>query len=153
MGEAVWFYRFSYQVVVTLVRAVSEITGEIVWPTTLMRPDSEDIGLVAPHLRVQANRHSTKPGGGLFGMVEQLEPVAAGGVISVDVRDSEVVARYRIDNPPMAMPLKVTVGVQKSFSSTPVVAGRVRGPDVFTLTPQDPSETVDFGIASLPMPH
>ena len=150
MGEAVWFYRFSYQVVATLVRTVSEITGTITWSRELMDPGAEDVGLVAPHLRVVANRYDTVPGGGLFGNVERLTPVAAGTIISVDRRDRDVVARYRIDNPPLAMPLKVTVQVLPSFSSAPgIVCGRTAGPDVFTLTPADPSETVDFGISQL----
>lgn len=151
MGEAVWFYRFSYQVVATLVRTVSEINGTITWPVGLMRPASEDIGLVAPHLVIAANKHETAPQGGLFGNVEKLTPVAAGAIISVDIGERDVVARYRIDHPPMLSPLKVTVQVLPGFSSLPgVVCGRTSGPDVFTLSAGDPSETVDFGIAQLP---
>ena len=49
----------------------------------------------------------------------------------------------------MAMPLKVTVSVDPGFApggGGPVVSGRVRGPDVFTLTPYHTSETVDFAL-------
>jgi hypothetical protein len=154
MGEAVWFYRFSYQVVATLVRTVSEITGTISWPAELMRPASEDVSLVSPHVGVMANRHETVPMGGLFGNVERLTPVLPGAIISVDIQGQQVLARYRIDNPPLGMPLKVTVQVQRSFSSLPgVTAGRTNGPDVFTLNVTDASEVVDFGIGALTGPH
>jgi hypothetical protein len=148
MGEAVWFWRFGYQVVATVVRATTEISGSVTWPVGLFRPQSEDIGLVAPHLSVIANRYEQKPGGGLFPFIESLTPVTPGAIISVDIRDDVVVAKYRIDHPPMGMPLKVTANLSGPFHAQPGVSiGRIAGPEVFTLSPANPSETVDFGVS------
>jgi hypothetical protein len=92
--------------------------------------------------------------GGLFGNVERLTPVLPGVIISVEIQGQQVLARYRIDNPPLGMPLKVTVQIQRSFTSLPgVTAGRTSGPDVFTLNVTDSSEVVDFGVGALTGPH
>jgi hypothetical protein len=152
-GEWSGFNRFAYQVVATVVRVGSFIDGTIVWPTSLMRPPSNDPATVAPHLSVVANKHEVAPAsGGLFGPTEKLTPITAGLIHSLSVGRTECKAEYRIDNPPMAMPLKVTLGVGPGFAPNPpapVVWGQTSGPQVFTLHPNYPSETVDFSIGTL----
>jgi hypothetical protein len=152
MGEWSGFNRFAYQVVATVVRVGSSISGTITWPKTLMKPPSNDPATVAPHLTVVANRHELTPPSGLFGPMDKLTPLVPGAILSVSVGRSECQATYRIDNPPMAMPLKVTLGVGSGFAPVAagtVVAGQTSGPDVFTLSPFSPSETIDFAIGQI----
>jgi hypothetical protein len=148
-GEWSDFGRFSYQVVATIVHVGSFIEGTITWLTSLMRPPSNDPSTVASHLTVVASHRELTSGDGIFRPTEKLTPIAPGAIQSLKVGDEHCEAKYRIDNPPMAMPLKVTVTVLPGFASGTIVASRVRGSDIFTLTPQDPSETVDFEISKV----
>jgi hypothetical protein len=152
MGESSQLGRFSYQVVATVVRIGSSISGKISWPTSLMKPNSNDPSLVAPHLSVVANKHETKSGSGIFASTETLTPLLPGAILSLNVGEIDSEATYRIDSPPMAMPLKVTVDVRAEFanqSGGPIVAGQVSGPQVFTLTPYHPNEVIDFRIGQI----
>jgi hypothetical protein len=151
-GEWSGFNRFAYQVVATIVRTGTFIEGTITWPTSLLRPESNDPATVAPHLAILANQHELISTEGAFGPFEKLAPIAPGAVHALNVAGDQCEATYRIDNPPMAMPLKVTVNVRHSFAPAAVgavVAGRVAGPDVFTLSPSQPSEKADFGISQI----
>jgi hypothetical protein len=151
-GEWSGFNRFAYQVVATIVRTGTFVQGTISWPTSLMRPPSNDPSLVAPHIAVLANHHEMTSGDGIFGPMEKLTPVTPGSIDSLTVGDDRCQVHYRIDNPPMALPLKVTVNVGSGFApgaGGAIVAGRVSGPDVFTLNPYHTSETVDFAISQI----
>ena len=151
-GEWSAFYRLSYQVVALIAHVGTSIQGTITWPTALMRPPSDDPSTVAPHLTVMANHHELTSGGGPFGAVERLTPLIPGAIESLAIDNGTCRARYRVENPPMGVELKVTVTVQPGFASSPggpVVAARVSGPDVFTLSPSDTSETVDFAISAI----
>lgn len=152
MGESSYFYRFAYQVVATVVRVNAGITGTISWPTALMRPASEDPALVAPLLMIVANHREMDAGTDVFLPMEKLTPVTPGAIHDLSIGTDVCQARYRIDNPPMAMPLKVTVSVSSDFApgaGGEVVAGRVSGPEVFTLTPTQSSTTVDFALTRI----
>jgi hypothetical protein len=149
MGEWSSLERVGYQVVATVVRADASISGTISWPTSLYRPPSADPASVAPHLVITANHRTMSQPDGPFAPEERLEPVANGAVTNVIIADDTCRATYRIAAPPMAMPLKVTLAVNRSFA--PNAHGTLRpklsaGPEVFTLTPQRPAETVDFII-------
>jgi hypothetical protein len=149
MGDSSYFYRISYQVVATVVRIGAYVDGTISWPTSLRRPASDDPSLVAPLLTVVANHREMTPGDAFFRPMEKLTPVSPGQIESLSVGDDRCEAKYRIDNPPMAMPLKVTVAISPDFAPGDVVAGRVSGPDVFTLSPSQPSTTVDFAVSAI----
>jgi len=151
-GEWSGFNRFAYQVVATIVRTGTFVQGTISWPTSLMRPQSNDPSTVASHLEVRANHHEMTSGDGIFGPMEKLTPVTPGAIQSLTLGNDRCEARYRIDNPPMALPLKVTANVGPGFApgaGGTILAGRVSGPDVFTLSPFRTSETVDFAISQI----
>jgi hypothetical protein len=153
MGEWSAINRISYQVVLTVVRVGTSISGTIRWPTSLFRPRSADAAALQPLLRVLANRHDVVPPSGIFGPMERLTPVTPGTIVNVTIGNEQCSATYQIANPPMAMPLKVTVDVLDGFGTPQggqIVAGRTAGPDVFTLNPSRPNETVDFGLARIP---
>lgn len=146
MGEWSALNRFSYQVVATVVRAATGIAGTISWPKALFQPETDDpvalqrvLGVVASHREV-----ISPPGTAAY---ERLTPVAAGSLERLTIGRERCAATYRIANPPMAMPLKVSVSVLGGFGGATSV-GRVAGPDVFTLSPTHPTETVDFEIAA-----
>jgi hypothetical protein len=144
-GERSGFNRFAYQVVATVVHTSAFIEGTIAWPTSLMRPPSDDPSTVAPYFKVVAN-HREMTDDPYFQPTEKLTPVTPPAAIqSLGIEGDRCVARYRIDNPPMGMELKVTATVQPGFvPSGPVSATQVSGPDNFILSPQHVSETVDF---------
>jgi hypothetical protein len=149
-GEWSALLRFSYQIVATVVRAATGIAGTISWPTALFRPETDDpvalqrvLGVVAGHRELITPQGSPQ---GSFAY-ERLTPVAAGSLEKLTIGRERCAATYRIANPPMAMPLKVSVSVLEGFG-TATSAGRVAGPDVFTLSPAHPAETVDFEIAA-----
>lgn len=145
MGEWSALNRFAYQVVATVVRVGSSITGKISWPTELYKPAPGDTGAVQTVLSITANKHEMVKGPAF--PFERLTPLIQGSIDKLDVGRETCVASYRIPNPPMALPLKVTLTVQPSMSpGNSVAAGRTSGPDVFTLTPNHPSEVVDFAI-------
>jgi hypothetical protein len=149
LGEWSEFYRFSYQVVATVVHVGTYVEGTITWPTEVMKPPSDDPSTVAPLLVVIANRHEMTSTAGPWGAYETLTPIVPGAIQSLTVHNDHCEAHYRIDNPPMGMPLKVTVTPQPGFtqaSGGAATAERIRGPDVFTLSPFNTSETVDFAI-------
>jgi hypothetical protein len=151
MGESSSLNRISYQVVVTVVRVSPHIAGTITWPKSLFTPASNDISTVAAELMVMANRyeHITPPQGFAY---DKLTPVMPGQIIQLEVRREDCVAHYRIDNPPMAMPLKVTVEVGPAIrrqAPGTVMAGQIAGPLVFTLTGSAPSmDGIDFALTT-----
>ena len=150
MGQTSSLNRIAYQVVATVVRVGVSISGSITWPTSLMRPASNDPSIVAPHFMVVANHREMTPGDGLWAPMEKLTPIVPGAILSVKVGRTECTATYRIDNPPMALPLKVTATVDPSFApGHNVVPRRTAGPDIFTLSPFHTSETVDFAVADI----
>ena len=117
MGEWSALHRFSYQVVATVMRVGTEITGTISWPTELYRPESEDPALAQSVLTVTANRYESVPStGGNFGH-ETLTPLVPGAINQLTVSRDQCRASYRIANPPMATDLKVTLNVAKAFSA------------------------------------
>ena len=148
-GEWSEIYRFSYQVVATVVHVGTFIEGTITWPTSLRKPVSEDPSTIAPHVSVLANHRSMKQGEGPWAASEELTPVTPGVIDSLRIHEDHCEAHYRIDNPPIAMPLKVTVTPSADFPDDPrgtLNAGRTHGPDVFTLSLAEPSQVVDFAI-------
>ena len=149
MGEKSALSRFGYQVVATIVRVGTSITGTITWPTTLMRPTADDPSLIAPHISVMANAYRLEPQPPPIVPMEALTPLVPGSILSVSAGAQTCTAAYRIDNPPMAERLKVSVTVRPSFTpgQSPLVA-RTAGPEVFTLNPGDPSERVDFALST-----
>ena len=147
-GEWSGFNRFSYQVVATLVRIGSFIEGMVVWPTGLSRPPSNDPSVLGPLLGVAANHWEEVPVAGNFLPMEKLTPITPGVFHSLHFDDQNCSARYRIDNPPMGMPLQVVVSVADGFApGTTVTANRVHGPKVFKLAPTLPSVEVDFRLS------
>lgn len=148
MGEWSALNRLSYQVVATVVRVGTAITGTISWATSVFRPQTEDPAPIQRLLSVVANHHEViTPDSGFA--YERLTPVTPGVIERVTVGPERCSATYRIANPPMALPLKVTLSVHEGFggSDPPPLAGRVGGPDVFTLNPSHSTEVVDFAIA------
>lgn len=151
MGEWSSLERIGYQVVATVVRAESIISGTIVWPTSVFRPPNLDPATIAPHLEIIANHRTMTEPEGPWAAEEKLTPVASGTVTEVVVGEQTCSAKYRIANPPMAMPLKVSLKALRSFApdvvgSGALVTSRTGGPEVFTLNPQHSAEIVDFKI-------
>ncbi|KQO98536.1 hypothetical protein [Leifsonia sp. Leaf264] len=153
-GDSV-MWRFSYQVVATVVRTVNEITGTIGWPKDRLDPGSTSPSAVAPHFLIQLNdRVMTKIEGepGTFGgETETLTPIGVGEITAVKYGSKNIQATYRINNPPKGRELRVTVtpiGFPIGAGET-VGAGAVpAGTDVFTLTIDQPSRSnVDFKVA------
>ena len=153
LGEWSFLGRVGYQVVATVVRVNARITGKITWAKRLFTPPSDDVSHVGPHLIVTANKHEVIPPDPMapFGGT-RLTPVAPGQVIGVDIRENDCVAQYRVDNPPMALPLQVTLQLGSAFHTTGanVVAGQITGPLVFTLAAAAPAaDNIDFAITTL----
>jgi hypothetical protein len=148
-GEESHFQWIAYQVVATYVRVGTSIEGTIRWPTSLMSPASHFPSAVEPHFKIFANHREMSAGTSELQPWEVLTPVVQGHVERLSVASGECTAHYRIENPPMAMPLKVTVTVDSAFASRTVVAERSTGPEIFTLSPMHPSEVVDFMLAGL----
>ncbi|WP_396928741.1 hypothetical protein [Mycolicibacterium sp.] len=100
MGDVSTLNRFSYQVVLTTVKVVAEISGTISWPKVFFAPSAPGPSGVSGVFTIQANvRHSTG-----------LEPVTPGQVVDVTVDDGgDCHARYRITEPPKNKDLLVTV--------------------------------------------
>ena len=149
LGEWSYLGRVSYQVVVTAVTVTPHIAGTITWPKSLFTPHRRDVSSVAGQLIVLANRYEQiKPIGGW--PYDKLTPVMPGQITRLDIEERNCVAHYRIDNPPMAAQLKVTVSVGSAFNAPPpssVSAGQVSGPLIFTLTGSSPSiDDIDFAI-------
>jgi hypothetical protein len=143
--------RFSYQVVATIVSLDSSIYGTITWSPDLYVPNPQDAATVGDQLSVMANRYelvAATPG--LIvreSDVEHLSPDTSGRIETFVFDGKECVATYRITNPHKAMDLKVTVSVLPSFAGgQKVQANRIAGPEVFTLTVQQPDVEVDFAI-------
>jgi hypothetical protein len=149
-GEWSELYRFAYQVVATVVHVGTFIEGTITWPTSLRKPPSEDPSTIAPHVSVVANHRSMKEGQGPWAASEDLTPVTPGVIDSLQVREDQCEAHYRIDNPPLGMPLKVTATPSADFPDEPrgtLSSSRTSGPDVFTLSLTESSQVVDFAIS------
>jgi hypothetical protein len=152
LGEWSYLGRVSYQVVVTVVRVSPHIAGTITWPKSLFTPSSRDVSTVAGQLTVLANRYEQiKPPGSY--PYDKLTPVTPGQITRLDIGENDCVAHYRIDNPPMAVPLKVTVDVGSAFQApapASIAVGQVSGPVVFTLTGSAPSvDGLNFGVGVL----
>lgn len=152
MGEWSSFNRIAYQIVATVQRIGAFIEGTISWPASLHRPPSNDPSTIAPSISVVANQHELIPStqqGMIFGssMVEKLTPKMPGAIHSLTVGRSECKASYRIDNPPMGMPLKVMLTLSGVFPPATYWAQTTQ-PYVFTLSPTNPSETVDFALGT-----
>jgi hypothetical protein len=145
MGEWSYLGRISYQVVVTIVRVSPHIAGTITWAKSIFTPQALDSSLVAGALVVMANRHEriTPPSGFAF---DKLTPMTPGHIFKLESHGENFVAFYRVDNPQMAIPLKVTVEASGPFQQAgTVLVGQVAGPMVFTLTGSAPSiEVIDF---------
>jgi hypothetical protein len=152
MGEPSSLNRFSYQVVATVVRTTSEVTGTITWPKTVFTPQTRLPSEVAPHFTAQLSSRATSTVQTPFGpdVVETLTPLLAGDITTVTESEHDMHARFRILNPPKGRELKVTVATDL-VSPTPgytLFIGAIAGvADVFTLSPGDPSRAgVDFGV-------
>jgi hypothetical protein len=155
MGEWSALNRVGYQVVATVVRVGAFIEGTISWPVSLYRPESEDTAPISGSIGVVANRHELIPnpvvGEQIFGpaQLEKLTPMTAGVIHSLTVEDRECKARYRIDNPPLGVPLKVTLTVSpQGVIPANTYWSQTSWPQVFTLSPTNPSEQVDFALGS-----
>ena len=141
MGEPSAMWRVSYQVVATLTTVTPHIAGTITWPRSLFLPQNSDPKAVADQLEIMANLHERVTTSGGVGH-EKLVPDTPGHIVKLDIGPNSCVAHYRIENPRMAVPLKVTVVPREKFVAQPgtsVAVGRVAGPDVFTLTGGAPS--------------
>ncbi len=150
MGEPSGLHRVSYQVVVTVVRVSPHIAGTITWPKSLFTPQSRDVSTVAGQLGIMANRYEriTPPEGFVY---DKLTPVTPGQIVKLDIGEDDCVAYYRVDNPVMAVPLRVTVNADFSVPEPYyLVVGQTAGPDVFTLTGAAPSvDGLNFAISVL----
>jgi hypothetical protein len=153
LGEWSYLGRISYQVVVTVVRVAPHIAGTITWPKTLFTPPSRDVSTVAGSLTVLANRYERISPPGLF-PYDKLTPVMPGQIVRLDISRTDFVAYYRIDNPPMAVDLQVTVNATGPAFQVPapaaIAVGQVAGPHVFKLTGGAPfADGIDFAIGVL----
>jgi len=152
MGEPSTLNRFSYQVVATVVRTTSEVTGTIIWQKWLWTPATRLPSEVAPHFTVQLNARTTTTTSSPFGPIENetLVPLLAGDITSVTETDEEIHARYRILNPPKGRQLKVsaTTDLAPVHAGGAVLIGLAEGvEDHFTLTVDDPGRTdVDIRV-------
>jgi hypothetical protein len=144
--------RISYQVVATVVSIDSSITGSITWSPSLYVPNPQQASTVAPEIPIFADKYELIPGtAGSLTIVgadqERLTPQTQGEIESFDFDGKTCVARYRIVNPPKAMPLKVVVTPSTAFGGgAKVQANRISGPEVLTLTLSQPDVQVDFEI-------
>jgi hypothetical protein len=146
MGSWSYLGRFSYQVVATVVQVTAHIGGTITWPKSLFTPQSLDPALVVDAFVIRANRYENiPPSANSFGF-EKLTPLAPGQIYRVQAHGANFVADYRIDNPQLAIDLKVTVDAGNSLRQAGnVVVGQVAGPTVFKLTGSAPSiEGINF---------
>jgi len=148
MGEPSTLNRFSYQVVATVVRSTSEVTGTITWPKSLWTPETRLPSEVAPHFTVQLDARATSSSPSPFGPIvtETLTPLLAGDITVVTETEYEMSARYRILNPPKGREVKITAATDLTAPGANVLIGRAEGVvDVFTLSGGDPSRSgVDF---------
>ena len=84
--------------------------------------------------------------------VEKLTPKFPGVIHALSIGRTECKAKYRIDNPAMGMPLRVTLTVLTSPSGgvfpAQTYSAQTSWPQVFTLSPATPSETVDFALGT-----
>jgi hypothetical protein len=153
-GEWSALNRFSYQVVVTVVRIGAAITGRITWPTALFRPESQDPAIAQRLFSVVANRYEYISATSNTFAYEKLTPLIPGAVEKLVVGEDHCDAFYRITNPPMATDLKVTLGVADEFrAQSPgvnIAWGQSKGPQHFVLSPAHPAEEVDFAIGEGP---
>lgn len=155
LGEWSFLGRISYQVVATVVRLSPHISGTITWPKTMFTPQSSDVSMVAGHLMILANRYErVSPGTGPFDRsYDKLTPVLPGQIVRVEIEADNCIAYYRIDNPPMAVDLKVTVSTDDSFrviAPAKVAAAQIAGPLVLKLTGGVPSiEGVNFALGTI----
>lgn len=149
MGESSSLNRISYQVVATVVRTTTGISGKISWPTALWKPGSSDPGEAQQQLTVVANRYEVvKPPGGFA--YTKLTPIAPGLIESLQVTETQCVATYRIPNPPMGVDLQVTVTAGADFHAPAGVGvGQVSGPTTFVLSPAQPNAQADFAVGAL----
>lgn len=151
MGEPSALNRVSYQVVVTLVQVRPHVSGTITWPRDLFMPQSADVSAVADQLEVMANRYERVTSGSLA--YDKLTPATPGQIVKLDIGPNSCVAHYHIDDPPMAVPLKVTVKPGPKFTAplqSSIVVGLADGPDVFTLKGTAPSvDGLNFVIAAV----
>ena|GEM_PF-3107771 len=115
-GEWSALNRFSYQLVATVIRTTSEISGRIKWPRATFLPDNpEHPASYTSNLRVTASlyeaRHvsSGREGPDFGTLVETITPVAAGEIVGVDLDPEFVYVKYRVVNPPKNQQLKITV--------------------------------------------
>ena len=139
MGTWGYLGRISYQVVATLVRVHPYIAGTISWDSGLFAPASLDPSLLGGAISVYANSVvEIPPGPSSFGSTI-LTPLSPPGTIFKIARQGDsFVASYRIDGPPLAKPLRVSVVSSPPFPSY-AGAGLTSGPLDFTLTAATPS--------------
>jgi hypothetical protein len=161
MGDVSTLNRFSYQVVLTTVKVVTEISGTISWPTVFFAPTGPGPSGVSGVFTIQANiRHVVASGSGFGGPSETttLEPVTPGQVVDLTVDDTgQCHARYRITEPPKNKDLVVTVA-QHGLVSPGVdhieFAPTTPGGDETRLTTARPVDTdVNFVADAFEDPH
>ncbi len=156
LGEWSYLGRISYQVVVTVVRLSPHIAGTITWPKWIFTPPSNDISAVAGHLTIIANRYervTPEVANAFNGSFDKLTPAVPGQILRLDIAADNCTLHYRIDNPPMAVDLQVTVEADSQFQvpiPAYVAVTQVAGPRVFKLTGSAPSiDGINFAVGSL----
>lgn len=160
MGDVSTLNRFSYQVVLTTVKVVTEISGTITWPRTFFTPTAPGPSGVSGIFTIQANliREVTTGGFGGPTTTEVLEPVTPGQIVDVSVSGSgDHVARYRISDPPKNKQLQVTV-TQDGMAAPGVdyigFKAATPGGDLVRLTTARPVDSdVNFVAEAVQDPH
>ena len=152
MGEPSAMHRVAYQVVVTMAQIRPHISGRIIWVKDFFEPASDDVSSLKGQLTVIANRidRITPPDGLAY---DDPTPVAFGHFTKLEIIRSICTAHYRIDDPPMGVPLRVTVNPGFGFVVAPpatIAVGRIAGPDLFTLKGSKATvDGLDFAVGAL----
>ncbi|MEJ1933301.1 hypothetical protein WDZ92_24140, partial [Nostoc sp. NIES-2111] len=79
-------------------------------------------------------------------------PIKGGEILSYGAAGGEIIVKYRIVDPPMAVPLRVTVELGPAIRDKPILGGKVearqiREPYLFSLTGAKPvQDDIDFVV-------
>lgn len=149
--------RFSYQVVLLVKAATSEVRGTIKWDQTLWNLAPE-AGAPPPALYDQITVNVVKnippPPGGLGGATVTVKTGHCDAFNHPSGSDI-CEAQYQITGLPFGEALSVAVEVGSDFTAPPdysVSVVQTSGPQTFTLTPNDPSQTCDFAVGAIRQP-
>ena len=146
--------RFSYQVVVTAVTAVTQISGTIYWDKSIFMPKTPSGAVYLALFQVTADTFYTPPSDGFS--TEVLTIVARGKTLPVVEKGNDFAMPYEISAAPFNTPLKVAVVPGHAFATAPgnTLVTQISGPRPLTLTPANATISgVDFRVQHLAPPR